>query len=159
MTSNLSADEKNERKQLFGGFHEGLQSVKPYLWELGDRRLLEIPVTTMPIFKIPIHFSYLLYMSTHSSHLARTYFRTALAVCQIADVEPSLLLHPLDFLGESDVPGLEFFPAMKRPHSEKGQLLTWAFKTMSSSRVINSVGRHAVQIQRQRVLRKVRPNG
>ena len=32
---------------------------------------------------------------------------------------PSLLLHPLDFLGRDDVPELAFFPAMERPGERK----------------------------------------
>jgi hypothetical protein len=54
-----------------------------------------------------------LQLSTFSSALALGYFRTALALCRLAGVSPSLLLHPLDFLGRDDNVGLEFFPAMK----------------------------------------------
>ena len=34
-------------------------------------------------------------------------------------VEPSLLLHPLDFMGADDNVGLEFFPAMDMQSEEK----------------------------------------
>jgi hypothetical protein len=132
MTSDLSAEEKRKRMRLFGGFRDGLQPIAPYNWELGDRRLLEIPVTTMPALRLPIHFSYLLYISTFSTTLARLYFRVALSLCRVANVHPSLLLHPLDFLGSSDVPALEFFPAMRCPPSEKLSRLASAFETLRS---------------------------
>jgi len=112
-TTKLSPEEKAQRKILFGGFNEGLRPLKPYLWNIGDRQLLEIPVTTMPILKMPFHFSYLLYIATYSPTIALLYFRSALALCRAMRVEPSLLLHPLDFLGGDDVPQLAFFPAMK----------------------------------------------
>ena len=32
---------------------------------------------------------------------------------------PSLLLHPLDFLSDEDVDGLDFFPGMRIPTAEK----------------------------------------
>ena len=56
-----------------------------------------LPVTTMPLFRVPIHFSYLLYLGGKSPALARLYWRTALRMCRLRRVEPSVLLHPLDF--------------------------------------------------------------
>ena len=153
----LSVDDKTQRKQLFGGFRDGLKPVKPYLWELSNQRLLEIPVTTMPVLKLPFHFSYLLYLSTFSVGLASIYFKTALALCRMAKVEPSLLLHPLDFLGGDDVPELAFFPAMKCPQSEKSKWIARALKTVSSSHAITSLGRHADLILKRSSLRVVRP--
>ena len=35
---------------------------------------------------------------------ASVYFKSALAACRAFGVEPSILLHPLDFLGRDDVP-------------------------------------------------------
>jgi len=80
--------------------------------------LLEIPVTTMPLLRAPIHLSYLLYLGSFSPFLAEKYFRTALRLCRLTSTSPSLLLHPLDFLGQDDNIGLDFFPAMKL-HSEQ----------------------------------------
>jgi hypothetical protein len=114
MTSGLGKKDREDRKQLFGKFREGFKSLKPYYWETSAGRLLEIPVTTTPFIKSPFHLSYLLYLATFSAPLARMYFQTALSLCRIAGVQPSLLLHPLDFLGADDVPELGFFPAMNR---------------------------------------------
>jgi hypothetical protein len=62
MTAKLDEKEKEERKKLFGTFSEGFRPLKPHHWELEDGPLLEIPVTTMPLFKVPIHISYLLFL-------------------------------------------------------------------------------------------------
>jgi hypothetical protein len=110
--SDLTGKEQKQRRSLFGSAENGLLPLKPYRWG-GIDGLLEIPVTTMPILRVPIHFSYLIYLSTFSVALALGYFRTALALCRITGVSPSLLLHPLDFLGHDDNVGLGFFPAMK----------------------------------------------
>ena len=124
LTSDLDEKERSERKELFGKFRDGLQPLKPYHWDLGNHNILEIPVTTLPVLKFPIHFSYLLYIATFSPLLAKLYFRTALSACHLLGIEPSLLLHPLDFLGGSDVPELLFFPAMNLELSKKrGHLL------------------------------------
>ncbi len=111
----LTAEEKQQRRLLFGGFGDGLQPLKPYLWQVGENQLLEIPVTTLPGLKVPFHFSYLLYIASFSPVLSSLYFRFALRLCRSANIQPSLLLHPLDFLGADDVPELAFFPAMKIP--------------------------------------------
>src|SRR5690606_30895526 len=75
MTAKLTPEEKKERAKLFGTFSEGLRPNKPYQWQLEDGELIEIPVTTMPIVKVPIHVSYVLYLSLFSKRLALTYFR------------------------------------------------------------------------------------
>ena len=51
--------------------------------------------------------------------LAKTYLRSALALCKLRRVQPSILLHPLDFLGGDKVKELAFFPGMKLPTDEK----------------------------------------
>ena len=86
--------------------------------------LIEIPVTTMPIFKIPFHVSYILYISRFSPVLARFYFRLALGLCKLTRTTPSLLLHPLDFLGCDDVKELAFFPAMDLTSEKKIKLIS-----------------------------------
>ena len=101
-TSNLNSKQRSERKQLFGKFKEGFRKLRPFEWDLEAGRLAEIPVTTMPVVKLPIHVSYLLYLASYSPRLARCYFRFALAMCRTFTVSPSLLLHPLDFLGGDD---------------------------------------------------------
>lgn len=112
MTAKLTPDEKEERKKLFGKLSEGLRPLKPYRWSLAGGDMTEIPVTTLPIFKTPFHVSYLHYLACFSESLAVAYFKTALAMCRWTGVQPSLLLHPLDFLGGDDVASLAFFPAM-----------------------------------------------
>lgn len=120
LTAKLTAEEKAERKQLFGRLSEGLRPLTPYRWRLAAGELLEIPVTTMPVTRLPFHVSYLIYLARFSPWLARTYFRLALALCRRLKVEPSLLLHPLDFLGSDDgLDPLSFFPGMDQPAATK----------------------------------------
>jgi peptidoglycan/xylan/chitin deacetylase (PgdA/CDA1 family) len=70
MTARLSAAEMRRRKILFGTVRDGLRSIKPYRWQTDAGSLLEIPVTTLPLLKAPIHFSYLLYLSLYNVALA-----------------------------------------------------------------------------------------
>ncbi|HSK71482.1 MAG TPA: polysaccharide deacetylase family protein, partial [Pyrinomonadaceae bacterium] len=115
----MSEEEKEKRKKLFGKFSDGFQSLKPYRWQIGEKSLVEIPVTTLPVFKMPIHASYVIYLSTFSKTLAKTYWKTALEMCRLTETQLSLLLHPLDFLSGEDAPELKFFPAMNLPVEKK----------------------------------------
>ena len=108
----LSRQQREDRKELFGQFRDGFQTLRPHVWQLGDQQLIRIPVTTKPIFKFPIHASYLMYLREFAPGLAMGYFRSALRLCQWMNVEPSFLLHPLDFLGCDDERDLAFFPGM-----------------------------------------------
>jgi len=147
LTSNLKREEKAERKKLFGTMRDGLRPVRPYRWQLEDGQLLEIPVTTMPVLKLPFHFSYLLYISTLSATLAVLYFKLALRMCRTTGTEPSLLLHPLDFLGRADVPDLAFFPAMKLDTTRKRELLSQVLRTLQRRYTVTSLGEQARRLQ------------
>ena len=126
MTTKLSPEEKESRKLLYGEFRDGFQPLRPYRWQIEgvDERLIEIPVTTMPIFRIPFHVSYILFISRFSPALARFYFRFALGLCKLTRTTPSLLLHPLDFLGCDDVEELAFFPAMDLTSEKKIKVIS-----------------------------------
>ncbi|NEP16236.1 MAG: polysaccharide deacetylase family protein [Leptolyngbya sp. SIO4C1] len=150
----LTPTEKEQRKMLFGGFRDGFQPLKPYRWLATEQPLVEIPVTTMPIFKVPIHFSYILYLAGYSSAIALLYFRLALLLCKLTKTQPSLLLHPLDFLDESDAPELAFFPAMQLPSYKKRIVLRKALKMMGRQFEILPMGAHARALQQQRPQRQ-----
>ncbi len=143
MTANLSAAEKRQRGALFGTFSEGFRPLRPYRWRTGDGDLLEIPVTTMPLFKIPIHASYILYLSGFSRALALLYFRVALRLCLVTGTQPSLLLHPLDFLDRHDAPPLAFFPAMNLPSAAKIEVVGEMLRLLAQHFEIVSMERHA----------------
>jgi hypothetical protein len=142
-TAKLTPEEKERRKILFGGFNEGRRPLKPYLWNIGDRTLLEIPVTTIPILKLPFHFSYLFFISTLSPTLSLLYFRSALALCRAMRVEPSLLLHPLDFLGGDDLEELTFFPAMNLDAGRKADSLRGFLGILKSRYSVVTVSAHS----------------
>jgi peptidoglycan-N-acetylglucosamine deacetylase len=154
MTSNLSKAERQKRKALFGGFKDGLQPLKPYRWTGG---VLEIPVTTMPVVKIPIHFSYILYLSVFSEALALLYFRMAMLLCRLTGTQPSMLLHPLDFLGEEDVPELAFFPGMTLKRDRKLATLSKALGILAHHFTVLPMGEHAALLRNSQTLRQVTP--
>ncbi len=139
----MSDEEREKRKKLFGKFADGFQSLKPYLWDVGGTDLVEIPVTTLPFFKVPVHASYIIYLSTFSETLARVYWRMAVMMCRLTKTQFSLLLHPLDFLSSDDLPELGFFPGMKLPTAKKLQILGDMLGTLSSNFDVVNMRSHA----------------
>jgi peptidoglycan/xylan/chitin deacetylase (PgdA/CDA1 family) len=118
----LSDRERERRKLLFGSISDGLRAIAPYMWRVkapADRLLLEIPVTTFPLLRVPIHLSYIGYLAGYSRPVARSYFRAALAALATTRTPLSFLLHPLDFVGKDRVDGLSFFPGMDTPTDAK----------------------------------------
>jgi hypothetical protein len=141
--SRMSPDEQRRRQGLFGGFRDGFRPLKPYRWQMGERRLLEIPVTTMPVLRTPFHMSYLLYLGRRSERLMIGYLRAALKACQVTGVQPSFLLHPLDFLDRDEAPGLSFFPGMDLPASRKLALVARAMRVLGESYRLVTMAEHA----------------
>lgn len=142
-TARLSRQELDDRQKLFGTMRDGLRPLKPYFWELPEGRILEIPVTTLPGLKVPIHFSYLLYLARFSELAARVYFRNALRLCRWAGVQPSLLFHPLDFLGGDDVSSLSFFPAMDMGGRRKVEFLDAVVEDLLQEFRVVTMAEHA----------------
>jgi hypothetical protein len=132
--SKLSKQEKESRKELFGSFKEGFYPLKPYKWDFKNKKtLLEIPVTTMPVFKIPFHQSYLLYISNMSMGLMKMYLKFSIFMCKITKTSPSYLLHPLDLIGKDHVPSLAFFPGMNIKSDRKLKIFEIAIQTLKDN--------------------------
>ncbi len=151
----MSDEEREKRKKLFGKFSDGFQSLKPYQWQIGDKSLIEIPVTTLPMFKTPIHASYVIYLSTFSKALARNYWKTAVEMCKMSGTQLSLLLHPLDFLSGDDAPELQFFPAMNLPVEEKLEFLSEIIKTFTEKFEVVNMRRHAQEAAKTNLPMKI----
>jgi peptidoglycan/xylan/chitin deacetylase (PgdA/CDA1 family) len=135
-TANFSAEEKRRRKALGGTMRDGVRPNRPYYWHVDGKQLFEIPVTTLPVLKLPMHVSYLFGLARFSPRLAISYFNLGLRLCRMANVEPSIVLHPTDFLGKEDGQGLSFIPGMNQPRALK---LTFVGEVLDRLRAAFSV--------------------
>lgn len=141
--SGLRKSEREQRKELFGSARAGFKTLRPHRWKSMGLNLVEIPVTTLPWLKVPIHFSYVMYLASFSELAARTYFNNALRFCWLNRIEPSVLLHPLDFLGGDDVPELQFFPGMKLKAAKKLALGTNLLHSLAGRFRVVTMRQHA----------------
>jgi hypothetical protein len=158
-TATLSRDQREERAALFGGWRDVLHPIDPYRWRLSrECTLLEIPVTTCPVLRTPFHLSYLLYLATRSEMAALGYLRTALALCRATRVEPSILLHPLDFLGGDEEPRLAFFPAMRMTGRRKRELASRFLREIVEAFDVQPLDAYAGALAQRPALRERVPN-
>lgn len=141
LTSKLPPEEKAKRSKLYGSLSDSLSSLHPYEIQPG---LTEVPVTTTPLFRTPIHLSYLLFLATFSEPLARLYWRIAITLCRLTGTAPSLLLHPTDFLDGTDVPSMAFFPGMKLPATRKIALVRHTLTTLQKHWQVGPMLSHAL---------------
>ena len=147
-TAGLTKEQRLQRSALFGTFREGFRPIRPYRWRVGNDRLIEVPVTTLPLLRTPIHLSYVLYLDLISPALGSLYFKTALSLCRLAGVQPSILLHPLDFLGSDDTSALSFFPAMRRPGSWKVARVSDHLAALTKRFEVVTLGEHVDRLER-----------
>lgn len=146
---NISRDERERLKKMFGKFSDGSRSLKPHVINCGDKELIEIPVSTFPGVKTPVHASYLIYLATFAPSMAKAYWKAAIAASRAAGVGPSFLLHPLDFLDQNDVPNLKFHPGMSLPVRQKIDLLGFVIDSLAKHFTIVGTGEHARHARQQ----------
>ena len=157
-TAKLDPEERQKRKELFGKLADGLRPTRPFHWQLsGNRTLLEIPVTTIPILKIPFHLSYLLYLSRFSRLLMDLYLALAISLCRLTSTPPSFLLHPLDLIGSDQVPQLSFFPGMDVSSTRKLEIFERVLTRLRRSFSLAPMGLHARSLLEGGQLRKEVP--
>jgi hypothetical protein len=144
-TAKMTPQEREQRRALFGSVKDAFRPLKPYMVTTDRGSLLELPVTTFPGLRLPIHFSYVLYLAQYSEFVAMAYFRTAMRACLLGGVQPSLLLHPLDFLVAEDFPSLGFFPAMHMQRERKRHVLDAALREFAKHFTIFGTGEHSRQ--------------
>jgi hypothetical protein len=142
----LGPEELRKRQHLFGTVRDGFKPLMPYRWRVAGKDLIEIPVTTMPAMRLPFHVSYIMYLSMVSARLALAYFRTALRMCRLCGITPSILLHPLDFLGSEDISGTFFFPAMGLPRERKLAVVNRVLDIVAEQFVTMPLREHAERL-------------
>jgi hypothetical protein len=160
----LNSLQRQQRGRLFGNWTDGLRPLRPFWWQadkslgaFGGQRLLEIPVTTLPLLRVPIHFSYLLFLRQKSSAAAWSYWRLAMRMCWASGIEPSLLLHPLDLLGGDEESDLGFFPGMKLTSTVKTAFVGQLLADFARRFRIVTMGEHAEILTARGNLRTCRP--
>jgi peptidoglycan/xylan/chitin deacetylase (PgdA/CDA1 family) len=145
------------RDELFGAVSRVFAPNTGYRWRTATRAdLVELPVTTMPLLRVPIHGAYVLALHQISPRLARRYFATALWLCRARGVSPSLLVHPTDVLGAAEAPGMEFFPGMGVPTARKVALLHWMLTAVRARFTVVGTGEHVTSLSPVRRERDVR---
>jgi hypothetical protein len=158
-SAGLTPPEREQRERLFGSAGDGLWRIHPYRWDLADGPLVEVPITTFPGLRVPMHISYVLYLERVWPGAARAYFRAALGACRARGVGPSVLLHPLDLLGGDDVAdsGLELLPGMSMTGARKRSLVRDCLRLMTERFDVGTVAAHAEALDRDGTLPLVAP--
>ena len=150
-SASFTEEEKRQRRRMGGRLRDGLRPNRPYWWSIDGKSLFEIPVTTFPGVKLPIHMSYLLALSQLSSKLAVQYFATGLRLCRLMNLQPSVLLHPTDFLGIEDGTGLTFIPGMGLPLGKKLDFVSQVLDRLQAAFSVVTLREHATRAARGKV--------
>jgi peptidoglycan-N-acetylglucosamine deacetylase len=153
----LERSDRDARGELFGSFADGRRPLRPYYWVVDGAELLEMPVTTFPGVKVPIHVSYVSHLARYSPRLAHLYVEAALRACRATGIGPSVLLHPPDFLGPEDAPDLAFFPGMHTPAGVKLDVVHAYLTALTERFEVRPLGEHAGEVRHRGTLRRLRP--
>jgi hypothetical protein len=131
------------QQHLFGRASNALLPLTPFRWGVDGAGLLELPISTMPVLRTPVHMSYLQALGATSSVASDGYLRLALRLLRGRGVPPSFLLHPTDLLDARDAPRLAFFPGMARPWPRKLDQLRDALASLADGFEVVPLGEAA----------------
>lgn len=131
-TGKFSRKEKEQRNILCGSLFDCLRPISPYRWDV-ENNLLELPITTFPLLRTPIHPSYLYALFVVSKEMALRYLSAALSLVKALRIRPVIILHPPDFLGAEDTGDLMYFPAMNKSWKEKKDFMECIMDILQSS--------------------------
>ena len=109
----------------------------------------------MPVFRIPFHLSYLLYISNVSIYLMMLYLNIAIFLCKVTRTEPSFLLHPLDLIGGDQVKSLAFFPGMNISSDRKIFIFKKVMNKLAKHFVLVDMNTHIEAISKRNSLKSV----
>ena len=154
--SKVGSDER-VLDSLYGSLRDSRQPLKPYSWALHGGSIVETPVTTLPLLRLPFHGTYLNYLADYAPALARGYFRAALEVCKLRGVPPSFLLHATDFLGCDDAVELAYMPGMKRGAAEKNTFMADILGTYRTAFHVQPIGAFIEDLKSQQGLPQLVP--
>ncbi len=141
-SSNFTPEEKEQLKNLYGSVTEGFRPINPYFFKVNSSKIREIPVSTFPVFKTPVHLSYLLYLAKYSEFLMFSYLKSAIVISKITNSEMSFLLHPTDILGSDLIPQLSFFPGMEIKSSKKVEIFKKILTILKSNFNLVTMNEH-----------------
>ncbi len=113
------ADGKDTYAETYGNFAAARGPLGMFRWDGQYNNLAELPVTTMPYSRLPVHWTYLNFIATPSLALGRAYLALHIALARRTGVQPQLLLHSTDFIGSDDPEVPRFMPGMRRTAAEK----------------------------------------
>lgn len=150
----LTDAQRHDRRELFGHLGDAGRPVHPFRWVdddavPGGSGLIELPVTVMPVTRVPFHPSYLLYLAGWSPLLATGYLRAGLRMCRLRRLEPSILFHPLDLLGPEDAAELGFFPAMGLSATHKVDLVNRWLDEIQRSFDVVTLSEHVAELEQR----------
>jgi peptidoglycan-N-acetylglucosamine deacetylase len=83
----------------------------------------EIPVSTMPGLRLPVHWTYINFLAEISPGLALSWIDLHIALCRGRRLAPVLLLHATDVIGADDPCCPAFMPGMRLTSADKAALL------------------------------------
>ena len=160
--SNLtSVTTKNRKEGSYSVvFVTGFSRSDPITGTLATTPILEIPVTTLPVLKIPFPFQLSAVprdLSPPRSQSCTFALRSRYAGS--SGIQPSLLLHPLDFLGRADAPELRFFPSMNLEASQKLDLLKRLLSSMELNFSVVNMSEHYRLASKRVLTRRKAPQG
>ena len=146
-TTSLSDADKGKLDGLYGDFSNGFRSLRPWYWKLAaGKKLLEIPVSTMPFFRTPFHMTWLIYLNSFSQRLTRLYLDSVIHSCRLTNTDLSFLLHPLDIIGKDQVPELAYFPGMEAASQTKSDFFRATITKIKNHFELSSLEEHARQV-------------
>lgn len=132
----------------YGSLAELRRPLVPYCWRLPAADLIEVPVSTLPMLRLPVHWTYVNFLAEFSPHCALAYVSMHVALCRARSVAPVLLIHATDVIGADDDDCPRFMPGMRLTAKEKVGLLRSGLARYCANFDLGTIGTLVAHISR-----------
>ncbi len=123
----------------------GFSPLSPYhpspenIWKKGHRGIIEIPVSTVPIIRVPYHSSFV--TAAHNFNMGPLVFYTGLFLTKLMRLPLNYVFHVVELADFNDDRRLSYFQGLRIPLKKRYEMISSILKNITGSFTIFSTNK------------------
>jgi peptidoglycan-N-acetylglucosamine deacetylase len=123
----------------------GFSPLSPYypsqenIWRKGQRGIIEIPVSTVPIIRVPYHSSFVI--AAHNFNMGHSVFNTGFFLTKLMRLPLNYVFHVAELADSSGDLRLSYFQGLRMPLKKRYAMINSILKKIAENRTVFSTNK------------------